>query len=145
MILAKGIEMRSSRGTAIGIIAELMDVHATVGRGVAAGDVVGDGCGGGFGGLLEGDCSADLGVATEDCDCAGVSRGWVRCLGGTSKGRREYVPGEMGQEGRDAGAFVRAETWFACHCKCEIVDVWYVLVTQMCSRLRCFHVVKTEA
>ena len=145
MILAKGIEMRSGRSTAISIIAKLMDVHAALRRGVAAGDVVGDGCGGGFRGLLEDDCSADLGIAAEDCDCAGVSRGWVRCLSGTSKGRREDVPGGLGHESRDAGAFMRAEPWVVCHCTCERVGLWYLLVTQMCSRLRCFPAVKAEA
>jgi hypothetical protein len=69
MLLAKRIEMRSSRGTTVGIVTELMDVHATLGVGVVACDVVGDGCRGGFGGLLEGDGSLDVGVTAEDCDC----------------------------------------------------------------------------
>lgn len=67
--LAKGIEMRSGRGTTVGVITELMDVHATFGVGVVACDVVGDGCWGGLGGLLEGDGSLDVGVTAEDCDC----------------------------------------------------------------------------
>jgi hypothetical protein len=71
MILAKWIEMRARGGTAIGVIAELMDMHAALGRGVAAGDVVGDGRRGGFGGLLEGYGAADFGVATEDGHCRG--------------------------------------------------------------------------
>lgn len=133
MGLAKGVEMRPGRSTAVGIVAELVDVHAALGRGVAAGDVVGDGCGGGLGGLLEGDCSADLGVAAEDCDCVGVSGGWVRCLSGTSKGRREDVPGGLGQESCDAGAFVRAAPWFVCHCICQTVELLCLLVTLNCS------------
>ena len=53
----------------IGVVSELVDVHAPVGRGIVACDVVGDCGGGGFGGLLEVDGSADLGVTAEDCDC----------------------------------------------------------------------------
>lgn len=73
MILSKGIKVRTRRGTTIGVIPKLMNMHAALSRSVAARDVVGDGRGGGFGGLLEGDGAADLGVAAEDCDCCGVS------------------------------------------------------------------------
>lgn len=65
------LTMRSSARTAIGVVAELVDVHAALGGGVVAGDVVGDGRGGRFGRLLEGDGSADFGVSAEDCDCVG--------------------------------------------------------------------------
>ncbi len=63
--------VRSGAGAAIGVVAELVDVHAALGGGVVAGDVVGDGRGRGLGRLLEGDGSADLGVTAEDCDCVG--------------------------------------------------------------------------
>ena len=61
--------MRASGGAAISIIAELMDVHASLGVGVVAGDVVGD-CGrGAFVGLLEGHLAGDLGVSSNNGDC----------------------------------------------------------------------------
>ncbi len=63
--------MRSGAGAAIGVVAELVDVHAALGGGIVARDVVGDGGWGGLGRLLKGDGSADLGVTAEDCDCIG--------------------------------------------------------------------------
>ena len=60
--------VRSSAGAAVAVITELVDVHATLGGGIVAGDVVGDGGWGGLGGLLEGDSAADFGVAAEDCN-----------------------------------------------------------------------------
>ena len=61
--------MRASAGAAVGVVAELVDVHAAFGGGVGAGDVIGDGGGAGLGVLLEGDGAADFGIATEDGDC----------------------------------------------------------------------------
>jgi len=61
--------VRSSTGAAVGVVTELMDVHATLSGGVVPFDVVGDGGGGGFGGLLECDGATYGGVTTEDCDC----------------------------------------------------------------------------
>lgn len=49
MSLAERVEMRTSGGAAVGVVAELMDVHATLGRRVTSCDVVGDGCRGGLG------------------------------------------------------------------------------------------------
>jgi len=69
MCLAEGVEMGTGRGAAVGVVAELMDVDATLGRGVTSCNVVGDSCGGGFGGLLESNGSGDLGISAEDCDC----------------------------------------------------------------------------
>lgn len=66
--------MRSGARAAIGVVAELVHVHAALGRGVVAADVVGDGRWGGLGRLLKGDGAADLGVAAEDCDCVGRER-----------------------------------------------------------------------
>lgn len=63
--------MRSSACAAIGVVTELVDVHAALGRGIMARDVVGDGCWGGLGRLFKGDGPADLGITAEDCDCVG--------------------------------------------------------------------------
>ncbi len=66
--------MGASGRAAVGVVAELVDVHASLGIGVIAGDVVGDGGWGGFIGLLEGYLTCDLGVSSEDSDCGeGVS------------------------------------------------------------------------
>ena len=61
--------VRTSACAAVCVVAELMDVHAALGGGVAAVDVVGDGGGGGFGGLFEGYGTADGRVTAENCDC----------------------------------------------------------------------------
>src|SRR5271155_788975 len=50
--LAEWVEVRAGRGAAICVVAKLVDVHAALGRRVAAANVVGDGRGGGFGLLL---------------------------------------------------------------------------------------------
>ena len=60
--------VRASAGAAVGIVAELVDVHAALGILIMVLDVVGDGGWGGFGSLLEGDGAADFGVAAEDCN-----------------------------------------------------------------------------
>lgn len=60
--------MRASRCAAVGVVAEGVDVHATLGIGVLAADVPGDGGGRGLRLLLEGDGSGDLGVSTDDSD-----------------------------------------------------------------------------
>ena len=54
---------------AVGVVTELVNVHATLSVRVVAVDLVGDGCWGRVVGLLEADGSADFGVTTEDCDC----------------------------------------------------------------------------
>ena len=85
------LTVRSGARAAVGVVAELVDVHAPVGGGVVAGDVVGDGRRGGFGRLLKGDGPADFGVTAEDCDCCGEKKkgfmlvsGWTYC--GTGDG-----------------------------------------------------------
>ena len=54
--------MRPRARAAVGVVSKLVDVHATLGVGIVAGDVPADGCVGGFGGLLEGDGALDIGV-----------------------------------------------------------------------------------
>jgi len=67
--LAVWVVVRTGAGAAVGVVAKLVDVHATLGVGVVPGDVPGDGGGRGLGGLLEGHLAGDLGVSSEDGDC----------------------------------------------------------------------------
>lgn len=60
--------MRTSTCAAVGVVTELMNVHASLSIGVVAGDVVGDGGRRGFGGLLEGHLTSDFRVSSEDGD-----------------------------------------------------------------------------
>jgi hypothetical protein len=64
--LAEGVEVRTGRGAAVGVVAEGVDVEATLGVGVVAGNVPADGGRGVLGLLLEDDGAGDLGVTTED-------------------------------------------------------------------------------
>lgn len=54
---------------AVGVVTELVDVHATLGVCIVAVDLVGDGGRRRVVGLFEGDGSVDFGVTAEDCDC----------------------------------------------------------------------------
>ena len=58
--------MRAGRGAAVGVVTKGVDVHATVGIGVVAGDVPAHGGGSTLGRLLKGDGPGDLGVTTDD-------------------------------------------------------------------------------
>lgn len=58
--------MGTSRGAAVGVVAELVDVEGTRSIGIVAGDVPGNGGRGVLVGLLKGDGTADLGVTAED-------------------------------------------------------------------------------
>jgi len=69
VLFAEGVEVRTSACAAIGVVTELMDVHAALGGGVAAVDVVGNGGWGGFGGLFEGHRTANGRFTAEDCNC----------------------------------------------------------------------------
>ena len=60
--------VRTSRGTAVGVVAELVDVHSSLGVGVVAGNVVGDGGGRGLGVLLKAHDARDFGVSAKDGD-----------------------------------------------------------------------------
>ena len=64
--LAVGVKVRAGRGAAVCVVAIGMDVHATLGVGIVAGDVVGDGRLAILRLLLECDCSGDLGITTKD-------------------------------------------------------------------------------
>lgn len=61
--------MWPSRGTAVGIVTELMNVHATLGIRVVAGDVVGDLGWARLGVLFKRHGPSDLGVSFQDGDC----------------------------------------------------------------------------
>lgn len=56
----------SSGSAAIGVVTKGMDVHATLGIGIVAGDVPADSSGSRLRLLLEGDGTRDLGVSTDD-------------------------------------------------------------------------------
>ena len=64
----------SSTSTAVGVIAKLVDVHASLCGGITAFDVIGNGRWGSLGGLLEGNGTADGGITTEHCDCGRACR-----------------------------------------------------------------------
>lgn len=55
---------------AIGIVAEGVDVDATLSVGIIACNVPGDGSFGSLGFLLEGHGALDVAITTEDCDCS---------------------------------------------------------------------------
>lgn len=65
--------MRTSRCAAVGIVTELVNMHATLSIGVVTGDIVGDGGGRRLGCLFEGHLTCDFGVSSEDSDCSGMS------------------------------------------------------------------------
>lgn len=60
--------MRASRGATVGVVAKGVDVHATLGTGILAGDVPGDLGRGRLGVLLEHHGSGDLRVTSDDAD-----------------------------------------------------------------------------
>ena len=62
--------MGTSRGAAVGVVTEGMDVHATLSASVVASDVPCDGSWGRLGLLLEGDGTGDLGVTSDGCNYA---------------------------------------------------------------------------
>lgn len=64
--------MRAGRSAAVGVVTELVDVHASVGVGIVAGDVVADGGWRGLGGLFEGDGTLDVGVTPEYSNLSGT-------------------------------------------------------------------------
>lgn len=66
--------MWASRGAAVGVVTELVNVDAALGVGVVASQVPGDGGGGVLISLLEGDSAGDLGVTTDGCNYGAVSQ-----------------------------------------------------------------------
>ena len=62
--------MWASAGASIGVVAKLVDVHASLGGGIATLDVISDGRGRRFRRLLEGDGASNGRVTAEDCDCS---------------------------------------------------------------------------
>lgn len=62
--------MRAGGGAAVGVVAEGVDVEATLGVGVVAGQVPADGGRVGLGSLLEGNGAGDLRVTSENSDCS---------------------------------------------------------------------------
>lgn len=60
--------MRAGRGAAVGVVAKGVNVHATLGTGILAGDIPSDLGRGRFGVLLEDDRSGDLRVTSDDTD-----------------------------------------------------------------------------
>ena len=66
VLLAEGVEVRTGGCAAVGVVAELVNVHAALGVGIVAGDVPADASGAALVVLLEGDGALDIRVATED-------------------------------------------------------------------------------
>lgn len=66
LITRVGHTVGTGGGAAVGVVTELVDVEATLGVGVVAGDVPGDGGGVALSSLLKGDSAGDLGVSTDD-------------------------------------------------------------------------------
>lgn len=64
---AKWVEGRAGRGTAVGIVSVLVNLHASLGGGVAPGNIIGDSSRRGSGGLLERHSASDVGVTPENC------------------------------------------------------------------------------
>lgn len=58
----------ASRCAAVGVVTEGVNVHATLGVGIVAGNIPCDGGSGGLGGLLEGNSTGDLRVTSDDSD-----------------------------------------------------------------------------
>lgn len=63
------LTVRAGRGAAVRVVTKGVDVEATLGVGVIAGDVVGDGGRGTLRVLLEDDGAGDLCVSSEDSNC----------------------------------------------------------------------------
>lgn len=72
--------MGSGRSAAVGVVAKGVDVHATLGVGIVAGDVPRHGGGRALVLLLKGDGALDVGVTTENSDYMLVSVALVRRL-----------------------------------------------------------------
>jgi hypothetical protein len=82
------LTVRSSGCAAVGVVTELVDVHATLRIGIVAGDVPRDSGGGRLGGLLKGNGAGDLRVTSNECNCGGSksSAGGLRLSQGAHPG-----------------------------------------------------------
>ena len=63
------LTMWSGAGAAIGVVTKLMDMHASLSRGVATLDIIGDSGWRRFGRLFEGDGTANGRVTSKYCHC----------------------------------------------------------------------------
>ena len=61
--------MRTGAGAAVGIVTELVDVHATLSGSITAFDIVRNGRWGRLGRLLKGHSAGDTGIASKDRNC----------------------------------------------------------------------------
>ena len=61
--------MGTGAGAAVGIVTELVDVHATLGGSITAFNIVRNGRWGRLGRLLKGHSAGDTGIASKDRDC----------------------------------------------------------------------------
>lgn len=71
VLLTQRVEVRAGRRATVRVVAKLVDVEATLGRGVVAGDVVVDCHWRRLVRLRKLDRARHLGIAAEDCDCIG--------------------------------------------------------------------------
>jgi len=69
--VSKGVEVRTSRGTSVGVVAELVDVHATGSVDVRVLDLVLDGGGSVLAILGEPDDARDAGITADDSNSSG--------------------------------------------------------------------------
>jgi hypothetical protein len=64
-----GLTVGTSGSAAVGVVTELVNMHATLSVGVVASDIPCDGSWGRFGGLLEGNGPGDLRVTSDGSNC----------------------------------------------------------------------------
>jgi hypothetical protein len=70
--LSEGVEVRTGGGAAVGVVAELVDVHSALSVGVGVLDLVLDDGGGILSLLRELDDTGDTGITTNDSNCSEV-------------------------------------------------------------------------
>ena len=136
--------MRSSTSAAIGVVSKLVNMHATLGAGVIAGDVVGDGGWGGLGRLLEGDGPRNLGVSAEDGN-------YERNTLGQSGGRNDLICLKNHKKNRNAGRgrgcsgakrcreVIRFRWRISSRYECAILRDLWVFVDQCACKLAQLH------
>ena len=116
---ARRLTVRPSARAAVGVVAVGVNVHATLGVGVVAGDVPADGRGRAIRGLLEGHGALDIAVSTEDGDCVGVmasarcSHEAERCVGRSVSIKVRGAPFKDGSTPDLVGG--RRQPWLKCN------------------------------